>query len=346
MSQDSVCAIVVNYNRKELLLECLESLKNQSRPLNSIYIIDNASTDGTGELLLEKEYITELTDKTDEDWITTSKIKNSVDQDYIDLRYVRMGENTGGAGGFHEGVKRAYHDGYDWLWLMDDDAEPPEDALEKLAEYLDEENVSALAGVVRSPDNEYYPLHRKFFDFNNFSSYLIVKTVEPELISNNKVIEIDDSSFVGILINRKAISKIGFPKKELFVFHDDSEYSIRLRSVGRILLITDSYIYHKDQSGSKQIKKQFLGHTFDGVKYENFWIRYFAIRNNIWLLKQYRRPLPYFWFILVASWVAWMFNIVLFKDNILKRMQMVNAAYYNGLKGNFDNKKPKEILYS
>ncbi len=54
---EKVCAVVVTYNRKELLIECLESLKEQSRTLDAILIIDNASTDGTPELLLKNGYI-------------------------------------------------------------------------------------------------------------------------------------------------------------------------------------------------------------------------------------------------------------------------------------------------
>jgi len=57
---DSVCAVVVTYNRKNLLIECLEALRKQTRPIQGIYLIDNASTDGTPELLLEKGYISEL----------------------------------------------------------------------------------------------------------------------------------------------------------------------------------------------------------------------------------------------------------------------------------------------
>ena len=57
MSNDTICAVVVTYNRKELLIECLESLKEQSRTLDAILIIDNASTDGTPEILLKNGYI-------------------------------------------------------------------------------------------------------------------------------------------------------------------------------------------------------------------------------------------------------------------------------------------------
>ena len=55
----------------------------------------------------------------------------------VEVYYIRMHENTGGAGGFHEGVKRTYR-GYDWLWLMDDDVKADEQCLENL---LDKNNL-------------------------------------------------------------------------------------------------------------------------------------------------------------------------------------------------------------
>jgi len=107
--KEKIAAVVVTYNRKDLLKECLDALLNQTRPLDSIILIDNASTDGTPEFLKEKGYL---------------------DNPKID--YVRLPENTGGAGGFHEGVKRGYEKGYDWLWLMDDDALPEKSSLNNL----------------------------------------------------------------------------------------------------------------------------------------------------------------------------------------------------------------------
>src|SRR4028119_143552 len=95
---ETVAAVVVTYNRKQLLLECIDALLSQTRSLDKIILIDNACTDGTPEILREKGYL---------------------DNAYID--YMRLPENIGGAGGFHEGIKRGYEVGYDWLWLMDDD---------------------------------------------------------------------------------------------------------------------------------------------------------------------------------------------------------------------------------
>ena len=58
--KDTVCAVVVTYNRKNLLLECLEALLKQTRPIDAMYIIDNFSSDGTPETLKENGYITNL----------------------------------------------------------------------------------------------------------------------------------------------------------------------------------------------------------------------------------------------------------------------------------------------
>ena len=111
-TKDTVCAVVVTYNRKNLLLECLEALRKQTRPVQAIYLIDNASTDGTPELLLEKKYIKKLPpENLTEPWEEEFEVRNLTDGQPIKLHYVRMHQNTGGAGGFHEGVKRAYEKG-------------------------------------------------------------------------------------------------------------------------------------------------------------------------------------------------------------------------------------------
>src|SRR5262245_34479345 len=93
---DRICAVVVTFNRKPLLAKCLLSLERQSRRPDAILVVDNRSTDGTAAMLAEQ---------------------------FGHLSYLRLEANTGGAGGFHEGMKWAYERGFDWLWVMDDDVE-------------------------------------------------------------------------------------------------------------------------------------------------------------------------------------------------------------------------------
>src|SRR4051812_18012026 len=94
---ERVCAVVVTFNRKKLLVECLRGLLAQTRPLDHLIVINNASTDGTADMLAAE---------------------------FPELDVVHLPSNVGGAGGFHAGMKWARENGFDWTWVMDDDVAP------------------------------------------------------------------------------------------------------------------------------------------------------------------------------------------------------------------------------
>ncbi len=126
-----VCAAVVTYNRKELLVECLEALRAQTRPLGRIHLVDNASSDGTHELLSARGLL--------EDGL---------------IAYERSASNLGGAGGFARAIENARSGECDWIWVMDDDTAPRPDALERLlaAPEAEGDGAAALAQAVVNPD--------------------------------------------------------------------------------------------------------------------------------------------------------------------------------------------------
>ena len=106
---NKIATVVVTFNRKDSLLKNIKLLINQTTKIDKIFIIDNASTDGTYEILNENEIL---------------KRK--------DIEYIRLEENLGGSAGFYEGIKLAYEKKYDWIWGMDDDAYPNKNALQQL----------------------------------------------------------------------------------------------------------------------------------------------------------------------------------------------------------------------
>lgn len=116
----SVCAVVVTHNRKELLAECLEALLIQTRPLDEIIVIDNASIDSTEQKV--REHFSQVT-------------------------YIGLPDNIGPAGAFHEGMKLASEKGYDWVWVMDDDSKILPDALEKLLRAKGQVPKESLGGL-------------------------------------------------------------------------------------------------------------------------------------------------------------------------------------------------------
>ncbi|MCC7551731.1 MAG: glycosyltransferase family 2 protein [Methanobacterium sp.] len=342
-SEKKICAVIVTFNRKKLLLECLESLKNQTRPLEAIFIIDNHSTDGTPNLLFEKKYINE---KIFENNTENCEKNNNIylnSKKKINIHYLRLKLNYGGAGGFYEGLKRAYETGYDWIWLMDDDAEPQKNALKCLTNYFHEKNISALASVVKTRNNEIQLLHRGLFEFKDVLPSISIPL--PENYYNKEMTEIDFASFVGILINNDVIKKVGFPKKEFFIYYDDLEYCIRLRTHGRILLIKDSIIKHKEASENiKKLRTNKRLKKYD-LPFENFWLRYYSLRNMTWLGKKYNTNILNFYSKLLLNIFHYNLLILLHYDNKFKRIKSSIYAYYDGIIENFDNDKPKRILY-
>lgn len=219
LNGQTVCAVVVTFNRKDLLNVCLEALLQQSRPVDALYLIDNASTDQTERLLLDRGYIRDLPPADlGAPWEKHYKVPRH-DGSMLDLIYVRMHENTGGAGGFHEGVKRAYERGFAWLWLMDDDVKPAVDGLEKLLRVADE-GYRCIQPSRIGPDGKVWKWERRYDpkrcrDFTRKgSSFSDGSTIEP----------INIGCFEGMLIHRTVVDEIGFPDPRFFVAGDDVVY--------------------------------------------------------------------------------------------------------------------------
>lgn len=191
-----VAAVVVTYNRKALLLENIESLLNQTvSDLLDIVIVDNASTDGTKEAL--------------EQYVNDGKII-----------YENTGANLGGAGGFNFGVRTAVEIGYEYLWLMDDDTIPQQDALEML---LDSKNklkdkFGFLSGNVLWKDGTPCLMNKQ-------KKYNKVVDI---INSKDDLIAVTQATFVSLFVSADVIKKVGLPIKEFFIWGDDVEFTRRI----------------------------------------------------------------------------------------------------------------------
>lgn len=334
---NSVCAVVVTYNRKDLLIKCIDCLFNQSLKPNAIYIVDNNSTDKTPELLYEKSIINQLPPLNNEEiWISDNLNEG------ILIKYMKLPSNIGGAGGFYHGVKQAYVDEYDWIWIMDDDAFATKECLKGLSDYYHLEDTVALASLKVDLDDNILYHHRGYF---NFKKGLPIQKHITKQDTLCDVKDIDMVSFVGLLVKRSAVEKIGFPKKEFFIHTDDLEYCIRLRQVGKIKLINKSIIKHAEGSLKGTFSKRFLFFNVDRRPYDKLWINYYMQRNLIWLGRKYSKNKLSLYLTIVKNLILTIIGIILFDDHKLKRITFFINAYYDGFNSIFDNDKPKKILY-
>lgn len=317
-----ICALVVTYNRYELLVECLQALIKQTHSLD-ILVLDNASTDGTPENLIRDSLINKV-------------------------NYYRLETNAGGAGGFSKGVELAQQQGYDFVWLMDDDAEPALDALELLMqEVCRQPKYSAYANKLYLGDTNstVLPLtghgHRGVFDYKN--CFPSMQKPIPESSYHTPTCEIDMASFVGVLVPMRSVNQIGLPRADFFIHHDDVEYSLRLSQLGKILMVNNSVIYHKEKRQEEKIVRQFLIFKKTRIRYDKLWIKYFGLRNSIYLAHKYNRN-PKVMLKLILEQVLLVKDILVYDDKKMMRIRFAMGSFIDGLCGNFDNQKPTRIL--
>ena len=194
-NRPSVAAVVVTFNRKNLLRECLSCLLAQRDAQCDVLIIDNASTDGT-EVMIATEF--------------------AIPQ----VRYFNTGSNLGGAGGFMCGIEAAVMLDYDYVWILDDDTMASSTALHELlqaGENLDDWGF--LSSSVYWTDGSLCLANRP-------KKNLFSHVCEHDL--TNDLIPVVMGSFVSMLIPTEVVREVGLPIGEYFIWTDDYEYSGRI----------------------------------------------------------------------------------------------------------------------
>ncbi|MDR1753723.1 MAG: glycosyltransferase family 2 protein [Eubacterium sp.] len=213
---NNTAAVVVTYNRKELLLKCIDCLCKQEGADCDIIIIDNASSDGTGHAV---EALSE-------------NVKSGI-------IYFNTGSNLGGAGGFNLGIRKGSELGYDYLWIMDDDCMARDDTLAELFSADKKLNgdygfLSSIAiwkdGSICRMNQQKTTFFKKYTDFNSELSEVIL------------------ASFVSLFVPVRIVREVGLPIKDFFIWTDDWEYTRRISRKYRCYAVGRSIVTHESVS--------------------------------------------------------------------------------------------------
>jgi len=264
-----VIAVVVTYNKPELLLECLAALLAQTYVVKKIIVVDNANNKTNSDIVLRFR-------------------GNSID-------YYPMKENLGGAGGFSKGLERAHNEYLgDFYWILDDDTIPQNDTLEQLLKGLDKirrtsevlgEKVGFLASQVNWTDGK--------------PALMNIPKVSTNWTSeiSKGLIEISSASFVSLLVSNNALEKAGLPISEFFIWGDDVEYTTRISRSFEGYLVPSSIVCHKMNANTKvdllnEMDVQRISRYFFEIRNRMFisresigrcdWIKLFI--KNVWLI--------------------------------------------------------------
>lgn len=218
MRSRQVVAVVVAYNRRDLLLEVLAGLHSQSRVPDAIVVVDNASSDDSAAVVREVAPTATL---------------------------IELSTNTGGAGGFAVGMAAAIarHDP-DWVWVMDDDTIPEPDALGSLLDAVDRydsDDLCAVGSRVVWTNGEEHPMNTP--RRNPFAGRR-----EKDLASRVDAVAVRSLSFVSSMYRADAILRRGFPVVDYFLWNDDFEFSARLLRHGVGLSVPASRVVHKTKA--------------------------------------------------------------------------------------------------
>lgn len=305
MSSDRVAAVVVTYNRKDLLLECLSAILGQSFPICKLIIIDNASTDGTRTALAQKGFL-----------------------DNVLIDYHLMSSNTGGAGGFYEGMVLASQTDCSWIWLMDDDTIPSKSCLEELL------NAKKYILNNRCMGRQSVPIsYLASSVYGANGEFMNVPTINSNASANGYpywyeyleagIVGIDHATFVSVLINAEAISKCGLPCKDFFIWGDDGEYTKRLSNFfGDAYMVGKSVAIHKRKNAKS-------------LKYDNetdpqrIAMRHYLYRNLAIVGRYYSNETPLVLLRLMKETAVYLLSI---PDELNRRRQQAKIrGYFEGL---------------
>lgn len=247
-----VTAVLVAYNRRELVAEALEALAAQTRPVDRLVVVDNASDDGSSEVI----------DAQLAEWGDRGEV-------------IHLTENTGGAGGFAVGIAAAVADGRtDWVWVMDDDTVPHPGALAGALETHEryrtggQDDLVVMGSRVVWTDGDDHPM-------NTPKVKIGVSAAERQRAESVGAMPIRSISFVSAFLRAARVRELGLPIADYFLWNDDFEYSARLLRHGRGLFTPASVVTHKTKvRGSSD---QDPGPRF-----------FFEVRNKLWVFRASR----------------------------------------------------------
>jgi rhamnopyranosyl-N-acetylglucosaminyl-diphospho-decaprenol beta-1,3/1,4-galactofuranosyltransferase len=261
----STAAVLVTHNRFKLFQRSLQSVLDQTLSANRIVVVDNHSTDGTVEWLLE------------------------LAKDRPDIEIILLQENKGSSGGFCRGIRAAYEAGADWIWTMDDDTIADPDALEKLVARIKPlppaavKKVGYVCSKVVWEDGSRHvlnvPVPNRFW----WDGYDVIPGS----------IQIEAATFVSALFNRRAVEAVGLPVEEFFIWWDDVEYTLRMSSAG-------FWGYYVDESRVMHLTSENKAAEYCYVNDENLWKYRYGLRNEVSVSKRRGRGrITAFWRIVV-----------------------------------------------
>lgn len=248
-----LAAVIVTYNRKELLGNNIRMLLKQTLAFDRIFIVDNCSTDGTYDYLIQQGWMNEGP-----------------------FVYVKTASNIGGAGGFYTGTKAAFEAGADWIVLMDDDGAAADEhtfeILFRAAQKLYENNKKLFVNALV-----------QLGELLSFKIDQMYSVAEALAAAKDGLLEGTANPFNGTLVSRELVDAIGYPNPDFFIKGDEVNYKQRAFDAGaHVVTVVDArYIHPRPDTHEKTVLGKKVPFFVEAP-----WKEYYAARNFTYMYKQ------------------------------------------------------------
>ncbi|HEY9160185.1 MAG TPA: glycosyltransferase [Desulfomonilia bacterium] len=248
--------VIVAYKDIFGLQKCLKFINYQTNPINDVIIIDNSRC--IDPVILS--------------W-------KSVSEKPFKIHLYTSEDNLGSAGGFSLGMKKAFDEGAEWIWLHDEDDYPEKDCLEKL--------LKDGKGFIRAPvikDPETGRVLNYFKRNKGMLGYMYPAPADADIVNA--------AGTAGLLIHRKVIEEIGIYDPSFFVGFEDWDYCLRAAKKGfKVHVVKTAIVYHPDHQSLRNrfIKEKILKYLppiFGFIRKGNIRDE-FAVKNIITLTQRH-----------------------------------------------------------
>lgn len=235
--------IIVNYCTYDLTKQTIESVINKKHPFSyEIYVVDNASTDGSLQNLKRDFY------KESEEGL---------------IKFIANEENRGFAHANNLAISQISSK---YILLLNSDTIVVDDCLEKCIEYMEsDDTVGAVGCKVVLPDGTLDKACRRSFPDFNVSfyrmtglSYIFPKSkrfgrYNLTYLDENETYEVDCLVGAFMMVRSAAIHHVGLLDETFFMYGEDIDWCYRIKEVGwKIVYYSDAEIIHYKGASSKQ----------------------------------------------------------------------------------------------
>jgi GT2 family glycosyltransferase len=221
-----------------MLEKCLEHLAEQTRAPDHVLVVDNGSTDATPDVLARHGQVEAL----------------------------RLEENVGGPGGYARGLKAALERGFEWVWMLDDDAFAEPGCLAALVEAVERapRRPDLLTSVVRWRDGRIHPMNRPWLR--------VRREAEAAQAAAAGLAPVRAATSVSTMVSRETLERHGFPPEHYEIWIDDIEWTAKILREGAGYLVPDAITLHNTAEPRDTI-------TDARGRF------YYKVRNGLWLLR-------------------------------------------------------------